>query len=59
VRAKLRLFLFPFAVAWASTGIAVQQKGNTAVILACAIVTIVCLVLSISFVMDLKSSSNE
>lgn len=59
VRVKLRLFLFPFAVAWAATGIAVKQQGNTAVILACAIVTIICLVLSISFVMDLKSSSDE
>jgi len=59
VRIKLRLFLFPIAVAWAATGIAVKQQGNTAIILACAIVTIVCLVLAISFVMDLKSSSNE
>ncbi len=59
VRSKMRLFLFPFAVAWAATGIAVKQQGNTAIILACAIVTIVCLVLSISFVMDLNSSSYE
>ncbi len=59
VRVKLRLFLFPLAIAWAATGIAVKQQGNTAIILACAIVTIACLVLSLSFVMDLKSSSNE
>lgn len=59
VRVRMRLFLYPFAIAWAATGIAVEQQGNTAVILACAIVTIVGLVLAISFVMDLNSSSYE
>lgn len=59
VRVKLRLFTFPLAVAWAATAIAVKQQGNTAIIFACAIVTIACLVLSLSFVMDLKSSTDE
>lgn len=56
VRVKIRNFLYPLAVAWAATGIAIEQQGNTAIILACAICVIFCLVLSISFVMDLKST---
>lgn len=59
VRVKLRNFLYPLAVAWAATGIAIKQQGNTAIILACAICLIFCLVLSISFVMDLKTTSHE
>lgn len=59
VRIKLRNFLYPLAVAWAATGIAVQQQGNTAIILTAAICVIVCLVLSLSFVMNLKSTTNE
>lgn len=59
VRVKLRNFFYPLAVAWAATGIAVEQQGNTAIILTAAICVIICLVLSISFVMDLKSTANE
>ena len=59
VRVKLRNFLYPLAVAWAATGIAVQQQGNTAIILTAAICVIICLVLSLSFVMDLKSTTHE
>lgn len=59
VRVKLRNFLYPLAVAWVATGIAIEQQGNTAIILACAICVIFCLVLSISFVMDLKSTNHE
>lgn len=59
VRVKLRNFVYPLAVAWAATGIAIEQQGNTAIILACAVCVIFCLVLSISFVMDLKSMTHE
>lgn len=59
VRVKLRNFFYPLAVGWAVTGIALQQSGNTAVILTAALSLIVCLVLSISFVMDLKSTTHE
>lgn len=59
VRVKLRNFLYPLAVAWAATGIAIEQQGNTAIILACAICVIFCLVLSLSFVMDLKTTTHE
>ena len=54
VRVTLRNFLYPVAIAWALTAIAIQQSGNTAVILAGAIAVILCLVLSLSFVMDLR-----
>jgi hypothetical protein len=59
VRVKLRNFLYPLAVAWGLTAIAVQQQGNTMVILVSAICVVVCLVLSLSFVMDLPSSTHE
>ncbi len=59
VRVKLRNFFYPLAVAWAVTGIALQQSGNTAVILTAALSLIICLVLSISFVMDLRSTTHE
>jgi MFS family permease len=54
VRVTLRNFIYPLAVAWALTAIAIKQQGNTAVILAAAIAVILCLVLSLSFVMDLR-----
>ena len=59
LRIKLRNFLYPLAVAWALTAIAVQQRGNTMIILVSAICVVVCLVLSLSFVMDLPSSTYE
>jgi hypothetical protein len=46
--------VYPVAIAWALTAIAIQQSGNTAVILAGAIAVILCLVLSLSFVIDLR-----
>ncbi len=59
VRVKLRNFFYPLAIAWAITGIAIQQRGNTAVILTAAICVVISLVLSMSFVMDLKGSVHE
>jgi benzodiazapine receptor len=59
VRWKLRNFLYPLAVAWATTAIGVKQSGNTPIVVAAAFATIICLVLAISFVMDLQSSANE
>ncbi len=57
VRFKLRHFLYPLAVAWAATAIAVKQSGNTTITVAGAVCVIVCLVLAVSFVMDQKSST--
>lgn len=59
VRVKLRNFFYPLAIAWAVTGIALQQSGNTAIILTAAISLIICLVITLSFVMDLKSTTHE
>lgn len=56
VRFKLRNFLYPLAVAWAATAIAVKQSGNTAIVVVASICVIVCLVMSISFVMDQKGT---
>jgi hypothetical protein len=59
VRFRLRHFLYPLAVAWAVTAIAVKQSANTKIVVAAAVCVIVCLVLSVSFVMDHKSSTYE
>lgn len=57
VRFKLRNYLYPLAIAWAATGIGVQQSGNTAITVATAFCVIVGLVLAVSFVMDQKSTT--
>lgn len=59
VRFKLRNFVYPLAIAWAATGIAVKQSGNTAIVVTAAIVTIICLILSLSFVIDANTKSHE
>jgi translocator protein len=55
VRFGLHNFLYSLAVAWAATAIAVHQSGNTAIIVTSAICVIICLIMSVSFVMDQKS----
>ncbi len=55
VRLRVKNYFFPLSVAWAATAIAVNQSSNTAIIIAAAICVIVCLILSVSFVMDQKS----
>lgn len=57
VRFKLRNFLYPLAVAWAATAIAVKQSGNTAIVVAASVCVIVSLVMAISFVMDKKETA--
>lgn len=57
VRFSLRNYLYSLAVAWAVTAIAVEQSGNTAMVVAASIAVIVCLVMTVSFVMDQKSST--
>lgn len=59
VRWKLKNYMYPLAVGWAATGIAVQQSGNTMIVVAAAVAVVVCLVVSVSFVMDLKSTTDE
>lgn len=57
VRLKLQNYLYPLAIAWAATAIAVKQSGNTAIVVAASICVIVGLVMAVSFVMDQKSST--
>jgi hypothetical protein len=52
VRIRLKSYLAPLAVAWAMTGIAVKQSGNTAIIVVAVIAVIACLFASLSFIMD-------
>jgi translocator protein len=58
VRLKLQNYLYPLAIAWAATAIAVKQSGNTAIVVAASICVIVGLVMAVSFVMDQKSTTS-
>src|SRR5215213_9600051 len=55
VRSKLSNYLFPLAVGWALTAIAVKQSGQTAVVTACALGVVTCLIATLSFVVNLPS----
>ena len=55
VRLYLKNYFYPLAIAWALTAIAVNQSGKTAIVVACAIGVVACLIASLSFVMKLQS----
>ncbi len=59
VRWKLKNYIFPMSIAWAATAIAVKQSGNTAIVVAAAVCVIICLILTLSFVMDQKTFDYE
>lgn len=59
VRFIWRNFLYPLSIAWAAAAIAINQQGNTTMIVASVVSVIVCLLLSMSFVIDLNGSSYE
>lgn len=59
MRSVYRSYIYPLAVAWALTAIAVRQSGHTLVVTAAAIGVIACLIASVSCVMNLNSSRNE
>lgn len=59
VRWRLQNYIYPLAVAWAATAIAVKQSGNTAIVVAAAFCTVACLVTSGSIVTSLKDSTSE
>ncbi|HUR98282.1 MAG TPA: TspO/MBR family protein, partial [Pyrinomonadaceae bacterium] len=59
VRVKLTNFFYPLAVAWALTAIAVKQSGHTAIVMVAAFAVIACLIASLSFVMNLRSSETR
>jgi hypothetical protein len=59
IRWKLTNYVYPMAVAWALTAIAVKQSGHTLIVAAAAIGVIACLIASLSFVMNLNSSESR
>jgi hypothetical protein len=56
-RIKMPAYIYPLPIAWALTAIAVKQSGNTAIVVACAVGVIACLIASFSFVVNLPSHS--
>ena len=59
VRFSLANYVFPIAVAWAATAIAVKQSGQTAIIITAAICVIACLLMAASYVMDQPESETQ
>jgi len=59
VRWRLQNYIYPLAIAWAATAIAVKQSGNTAIVVAAAFCTVTCLVVAGSVVTSLKDSTSE
>ena len=57
MRVRYRNYFFPLAIAWALTAIAVKQSGQTLIVTAAAVGVIASLIASVSFVMDLSSST--
>ena len=56
VRARLAAYVYPIAIAWALTGIAVKQSGQTAIVAAAAAGVVACLIASLSFVLNMRST---
>lgn len=58
VRLRLNNYLYPLAVAWAVTAIAVRQSGNTPIVVAAALVAVTALITAGSIVTKLKDSTS-
>lgn len=59
IRVRLTNYLFPLAIAWAATAIAVKQSEHTAVVVAAAATVVACLIATLSFVVNLPSSEDR
>ncbi|MBX3266840.1 MAG: tryptophan-rich sensory protein [Acidobacteria bacterium] len=57
-RVTLRNYIYPLAIAWAVTAISVKQSGQTAIVATGAFVVIVCLIATLSFVVNLPSTDH-
>jgi hypothetical protein len=57
VRIRLRDYIYPLAIAWALTAIAVKQSGQTAIVVACAIGVVANLIAGFTFVINPPSHS--
>ena len=59
IRFKLKNYFYPLAIAWALTAIAVKQSGQTTIVAACAVAVIICLIMTVSFVMEMPTFDYE
>jgi len=59
IRFQLNNVFYPLAIAWALTAIAVKQSGQTLIVASAAVGVIVLLIAALSFLVNIKSSSNE
>jgi hypothetical protein len=59
IRFKLNNVFYPLAIAWALTAIAVKQSGHTLIVASAAVGVIALLIAALSFLVNIKSSSNE
>lgn len=59
IRLKLYNYLYPLAIAWALTAIAVKQSGQTLIVTAAAVSVVACLIATFTFVMGLKSTETS
>ncbi|MDQ3712798.1 MAG: tryptophan-rich sensory protein [Acidobacteriota bacterium] len=59
IRFKLINVFYPLAIAWALTAIAVKQSGQTFIVASAAVGVIVLLIAALSFLVNIKSSTNE
>jgi len=56
---KFSNYLYSVAVAWALTAIAIQQSGQTLLVVACSVGVIVSLLMAVSFVLKLPSGISQ
>lgn len=57
-RIKLTNYLYPLAIAWTLTAIAVKQSGKTLIVTAAAVGVVACLITACTFVLNLNSSTS-
>lgn len=59
IRAKFANYLYPLAIAWAATGIAVKQSGNTWIVVASAAAVVAGLIAAMSFIAKLPTRAEQ
>lgn len=59
IRFKLNNVFYPLAIAWALTAIAIKQSGQTIIVASAAVSVNVLLIVALTFLINLRSSSNK
>ncbi|MBA2378394.1 MAG: tryptophan-rich sensory protein [Blastocatellia bacterium] len=59
VRFRMANYLYPLAIAWALTAIAVRQSGQTLLVAAAALGVVMCLIATLSLVVNLPGSDRR